>query len=126
MLSTVALSSRESKSPSEKQKGTPQVYESCQKKPEYTQKCDYKKLRQTLSESIAVVDEFLGSTKGELVVYFFKTLIGRVHTLCQGTTLVFTCNTHKGNTIKVCLLFLFNALVNLTTFTCIQKQNSHL
>lgn len=44
----------------------------------------------TLPEGVAVVDELLGHTSGELVVDFSQTVVGREHTLRQGTTLVFT------------------------------------
>lgn len=44
----------------------------------------------TLSKGIAVVDEFLGNTSGNLMANFFKTLTGREHALGQGAALVLT------------------------------------
>lgn len=58
-----------------------------------TQVDAYKQVRRrTLTEGIAVVDEFLGNAGGELVVDFSQTLNGGKHALSQGTALVFTCS----------------------------------
>lgn len=46
----------------------------------------------TFSETVAVLQKFLCDVCGELAADFPQTFIGRVHTFCQGPTLVFTCN----------------------------------
>lgn len=87
MFSSVALSSKESKSPSVEQKGCIQTSAL------ETQVDTYKQVRRrTLTEGIAVVDEFLGNAGGQLVVDFSQTLNGGKHALSQGTALVFTCS----------------------------------
>lgn len=94
LLSRMALSRRESISPSAKHKAAQQVRKQSLKQSNRSQI-----ERHTLSEGIAVVDEFLCNTSGELMGNFFQTLTGREHTLCQGTTLVLTYNTIQYNKI---------------------------
>lgn len=55
----------------------------------------------TLAQWVAVVDELLGASSGELLVDFSQALTGWEHALCQGTTLTFTCRRteHHGTTV---------------------------
>lgn len=115
LLSTMALSRRESISPSAKHKAAQQVRKQSLKQSNRSQI-----ERHTLSEGIAVVDEFLCNTSGELMGNFFQTLTGREHTLCQGTTLVLTYNTIQyTKTIKTTFFtYSIKAYIKNTDPTC--------